>query len=195
MELWSRTSRDGGENWGPEVRIYASPDGHICECCHPSVAIGPKGEIAAMWRNWLDGSRDMWTAVSTDGGKTFPEPRKLGQGSWPLKGCPMDGGGIAFDPDGKLISVWRREATVYSAGLADPENQLCTIAAQPVVAQTSSGLAMAFENNGQIMLTVNGELPKPIGTGKAPALASNASGAAYIAWESANGGMEIERVP
>jgi hypothetical protein len=31
----------------------------------------------------------MWEAVSTDGGKTFPRPQKLGTWSWPLKGALM----------------------------------------------------------------------------------------------------------
>ena len=97
-DLWGRVSRDGGATWADDLSIYQSPDGHICECCVPNVAISPTGEIAAMWRNWLGGSRDMWAAMSTDGGKTFPKPTKLGTGSWPLKGCPMDGSSIAFAP-------------------------------------------------------------------------------------------------
>ena len=45
-------------------KIYESPDGHICECCHPTAYIGPQGELYAMWRNWVSGSRDMYYAVS-----------------------------------------------------------------------------------------------------------------------------------
>lgn len=183
MELWNRVSRDGGRTWEPEVRVYASPDGHICECCHPSVGVGPQGEIAAMWRNWLGGARDMWAAVSTDGGKTFPQPQKLGTGSWPLKGCPMDGGALTYDPTGALATVWRREGTVYSASAGAPEKTLAAAAQQPVIARTRNGLTVAYEKGGEIMLVVGSQSPKSLGKGRAPAIGSNGAGAAFIAWE------------
>jgi hypothetical protein len=194
-ELWSRVSRDGGKSWAAEARVYASPDGHICECCQPSIALGPKGEIAAMWRNWLGGARDMWAAVSTDGGKTFPQPRKLGTGSWPLKGCPMDGGALAYDATGVLATVWRREGTVYSASSGAAETLLAASAQQPVLARGKSGMVIAYEKSGEVMLTTAGQPPKSIGKGRAPALASNAAGVCYLAWEGANGGLFLERLP
>lgn len=195
MELWNRVSRDGGRTWEAEARVYGSPDGHICECCHPSVAIGPKGEIAAMWRNWLGGSRDMWAAISTDGGKTFPQPQKLGTGSWPLKGCPMDGGALTFDATGALASVWRREGTVYSASSGTPETLLAASAQQPVIARGKSGVVIAYEKGGEVVLTTAGHPPKSIGKGRAPAIASNAAGICYLAWEGADGGLFLDRLP
>ena len=54
-----------------------------------------QGRVAVMWRNWLNGSRDMFAALSSDGGKTFATAQKLGSGTWKLNGCPMDGGSIA----------------------------------------------------------------------------------------------------
>src|SRR5204862_7586913 len=104
---------------------------------HPSLAIGPKGEIAALWRNWLDGSRDMWLAVSRDEGKTFTDARKLGSGTWKLKGCPMDGGAVAFAGDGQPLAVWRREKTGFASAAPDREDQLSDSGTQPVI-QTSS---------------------------------------------------------
>jgi len=195
MELWNRVSRDGGRIWEAEARVYASPDGHICECCHPSVAIGPKGEIAAMWRNWLGGSRDMWAAISTDGGKTFPQPQKLGTGSWPLKGCPMDGGALTYDSTGALATVWRREGSVYSATPGAAETLLAASAQQPVISRGKSGMVIAYEKGGEVMLTTAGQLAKAIAKGRAPALASNAAGVCYLAWEGADGGLFLERLP
>ena len=49
--------------WSKNVLIYQSPDGTICECCHPSVAIDKSGRILVMWRNSLGGSRDMYQCV------------------------------------------------------------------------------------------------------------------------------------
>jgi hypothetical protein len=186
-ELWGRFSHDGGATWAADASIYQSPDGHICECCVPSVVIGAKGEIAAMWRNWLGGSRDMWAAISTDGGKTFPKPQKLGTGSWPLNGCPMDGGGMTFDAAGALAAVWRREGTVYSTSAAAPETRLAAGAQQPVIARARGGLAIAYEKAGEIILVVGSQSPKSLGKGRTPALAANNAGQAFVAWETADG--------
>jgi hypothetical protein len=190
-ELWSRISHDGGAHWGSEVPVYASPDGTICECCHPTVTIGPRGEIAAMWRNWLGGSRDLWAAVSTDGGRTFPAPRKLGTGSWPLKGCPMDGGSAVYDNAGKLLTVWRRESTVYSASLDGEETTVASPALQPVIAQVKGRTFIAYEQDGEVRLLISPPSSRSIGPGKAPVIASNADGTAYLSWEGATGGIFI----
>src|SRR6516225_6733017 len=66
-KLYGALSADGGATWSKNVSVYQSPDGTICECCHPSVAIDASGEILVMWRNWLGGSRDMYLARSRDG--------------------------------------------------------------------------------------------------------------------------------
>lgn len=107
-QLWGGGSRDGGRTWSNNVLIYQSPDGHVCECCHPSVEVAANGVVRVMWRNWIAGSRDMYTVSSADGGKTFAAPAKLGLGTWPLNGCPMDGGGLAGP-----YSIWRRASAVY----------------------------------------------------------------------------------
>ena len=50
-KLYGTISRDGGQSWEKNVRVYASPDGTICQCCHPSVTIDAKGVLHVMWRN------------------------------------------------------------------------------------------------------------------------------------------------
>jgi hypothetical protein len=87
--------------------VYSSPSGNICECCHPNSLITADSALHVMWRNWLDGSRDLYIATSTDGGFTF-KPIKLGQGTWALNACPMDGGALALP-----YTAWRRDKTVY----------------------------------------------------------------------------------
>src|SRR3954467_15560612 len=54
----------------------------------------------------------MYYAVSTDA-KTW-SLQKLGQGTWLLNACPMDGGGLALDSKSVVHSVWRRDASVYA---------------------------------------------------------------------------------
>lgn len=121
-QLFGAVSRDAGATWSKNVQIYTSPEekGHVCECCHPSPLVTPAGEIYVMWRNFLNGSRDMWLAHSKDQGKTF-EYSKLGRGTWPLNACPMDGGDLALDRSGKVLTVWRRDKEIYAATKNDPE--------------------------------------------------------------------------
>src|SRR5437899_4408521 len=113
--LYSATSKDSGATWSKNVEVYESPSGTICQCCHPTAIVDGKGEIHVMWRNALEGNRDMYVARSKDGGVSFSRARKLGEGSWELNACPMDGGGLAIDPQGKLFSIWRRRDEVYLA--------------------------------------------------------------------------------
>ncbi len=122
-ELYGAASKDGGATWSPNRLVYHSPDGHICECCHPSVAVRGGGkEIYAMFRNWLRGSRDFYLGVSHDGGLTF-DTRKVGEGTWHLNACPMDGGALVVDAKGP-VTVWRRESTVYLDRPGEPEVEI-----------------------------------------------------------------------
>jgi len=66
-----------------------------------------------MFRNWLNGSRDLYLLQSRDKGRSFQEARKLGTGTWKLNGCPMDGGGVFIDRTGTVHTVWQREGAVY----------------------------------------------------------------------------------
>jgi len=124
-EVYVGRSADGGTTWAETV-AYRSPEGNVCECCHPSVAWSAKGELAVMWRNWIGGSRDLWFALSKDDGKTFAKGEKLGQGTWPLRVCPMDGGGIAARPDGGIGTVWKRKNELFFATAQAEEQSLGT---------------------------------------------------------------------
>lgn len=98
--------------WSTNKIVYKSPDKTVCECCKPSVAV--KGKmVSLMFRNWINGSRDLYLTSSSDGGLEFGNPTKLGNGTWKLKGCPMDGGGISIDKNDLVHTVWQREGTVY----------------------------------------------------------------------------------
>ena len=79
-QLYGARSTDGGATWSKNVHIYNSPEGTICECCHPSIAIDAAGQILVMWRNSMGGSRDMYLARSRDG-VSFSKPEKLGTGT------------------------------------------------------------------------------------------------------------------
>ena len=112
-KIYGAKSTDGGNSWSKNRLVYASPDTTVCECCKPSVAV--KGDhVYVMFRNWLNGNRDLYLLQSTDGGKSFGQAEKLGNGSWKLQGCPMDGGGLAIDKNGNPETVWNRKGIIYA---------------------------------------------------------------------------------
>ena len=138
-EVMASTSADGGQTWSKNTLVYRSPDGSVCECCHPSLAFDPKGRIFVQWRNSLSGARDMYVASSSDGGESFASAVKLGTGTWPLDACPMDGGAIAATTAGKFVSAWRREGTVYLLDNPRKEERLIGAGEQPWIAATEAG--------------------------------------------------------
>lgn len=121
MELWGADSLDGGRTWGKNELIYRSPDKSICECCHPTALFDAQGNLAVMWRNSVEGSRDMWMATRAGGAKQFAPAKKLGEGTWKLNACPMDGGRIVALGGGKFGSVWQRAGEVFFAPQIGPE--------------------------------------------------------------------------
>ncbi len=123
-EVWVAVSKDGGATWSEKL-VYASPDGTVCECCHPSAAFNAKGELAVMWRNWLGGERDMWMTTSKDLGGKWSQPQKLGEGSWKVKMCPMDGGAIAGGGE-QWTAIFRRESDVFIANPGKVEKRLAS---------------------------------------------------------------------
>lgn len=112
-----------GSSWSENKIIYKSPDEHVCECCKPSIAVRGK-KVTLMFRNWLNSSRDLYLTTSTDGGTNFGAPVKLGNGTWKLDGCPMDGGGLLIDKKNVVHTVWQRERVVYYDQPGQLENKI-----------------------------------------------------------------------
>lgn len=182
MEEWGRVSHDGGKTWGPDERIYGSPSGSICPCCVPSVAISPKGKVAVMWRNSLEGSRDLHLATRS-GDQPFSPAIKLGAGTWKLEGCPMDGGGLAFSPGGNWLAVWRREKAIFASFAEFQEMPLSDDASQPVAAYAGNTPVLLWESGGNLMMK-RGDAPaaKFADGGKFASVVSGKD-AAYLVWE------------
>ena len=112
-----------------------------------------------MFRNFLNGSRDMYLLESTDGGKTFGKARKLGEGTWKLNACPMDGGGLFMTPNGAVSTVWRRADTLFTARPGQPETALTTGKNAKIVT-TPKGNYIVFQREGQIW-TITPDQPTP----------------------------------
>ena len=186
-ELWGALSKNGGVSWEPDARIYQSPDGSICQCCAPSLAFGPRGELAAMWRNSLGGARDLYAAISSDGGTTFGPAAKLGTGTWKLNACPMDGGGVTFlraEP-GKPFTVWRRDGTLYLARPGAPEESLGE-GRDAAVAATPRGPVIAWQSKTGLLVRRPGETARVLDAkgGAASTAAAPDGRFTVIVWES-----------
>jgi len=189
--LYSSRSSDGGVTWSRNVQVYESPGGSICECCHPSAAISPGGEFVVMWRNSLKGCRDLYLATSRDG-VNFPAPRKLGDGSWPLNACPMDGGGLAISAS-RIVTAWRRESNVFLDEPGRPERQIGT---GKDVALTLSGerTCLAWVDGSNVDLWIDGKVERLSSAGAFPSLIGLPAGGVLVAWEE-NGAVQIRRLP
>ena len=117
------TLKNGSSAWGKNNFVYTSPESHVCECCKPSIAV--KGDkVSIMFRNWLRGSRDLYLMTSSDAGKTFSEASKLGNGTWVLQGCPMDGGGVVVDKNNNIHTAWQRERIVFYVDPGSAEQKI-----------------------------------------------------------------------
>lgn len=190
--LYGSISKDGGKTWSKNMLVYESPSGTICQCCHPSAAVDSKGNITVMFRNSLEGSRDMYVIRSTDRGQSFSSAQKLGQGTWVLNACPMDGGGVAVTDEGELVSVWRREKGIYTAGSRGAEKKLGT-GKDPAIAVGRSGTYIAWTSASTIQLISPGkEDPATLSSeGAYPQLLPLPSGKVLATWE-AKGTLAVE---
>jgi hypothetical protein len=164
--IYGARSTDGGKTWSKNVLVYASPDTTVCECCKPSVAV--KGNnVYVMFRNWLDGNRDMYLVLSPDGGNSFGNEQKLGNGSWALNGCPMDGGGLAINEKGDPETVWNRKGIIYASEPGKEEKKLgegrnCTMESvngKNVYAWVENGNVVVLKPRGEKLSLGKGQLP------------------------------------
>jgi BNR repeat-like domain len=148
-ELWGASSRDGGRTWSRNFLIYQSPDGTICQCCHPTLASDGAGRLWAMWRNAVGGSRDLYFASSRDGGETFSSATKLGSGTWRLNACPMDGGHALVLPDGELLTTWRRDKSLFASD-GKGERLLSAMGLHPVVGWNGNSPFYVWQEGKQL---------------------------------------------
>jgi len=168
QSVYLARSFDGGKTWKKNLNVYASPSGTVCECCKPSLKVAGN-KVYIMFRNFLNGNRDLYLIESPDGGKTFGQAQKLGVGSWQLDGCPMDGGGLAINENKTAETVWRREGKIYSAEPGKPEKEIgegkaCT------VETINNKNVYAWTNHGSIIIKIPGSTEINMGKGNLPLL-------------------------
>ena len=195
-EVYASKSTDGGATWSSNIRVYRSPDGSVCECCHPSVLVSD-GAVHVMFRNSLAGNRDMYVTTSKDGGKTFAAVKKVGQGTWKLNACPMDGGMLAPGPKGSLVTVWRRNGEIFSASSAGGKELLLGRGEQPWIAASASGPVIVWTERREGDLWVQNagsrQPQKLAGAARDPMVTSPTSGDGPViaCWESKRGSESV----
>lgn len=187
-EVYASKSIDDGATWQPNVRVYRSPDGNVCECCHPSIMVSDDA-VQVMFRNSLAGNRDMYVATSRDDGKTFV-PKKIGHGTWELNACPMDGGMLAADPDGSIVTVWRRNGEIFSAASTGGREQLLGQGEQPWITFSANGPVIVWTatRDGDLLVQspASNQPQKLAAAARDPMVisAANGEGAVIVCWES-----------
>jgi hypothetical protein len=189
-QVFGASSADGGATWGQDRPIYESPTG-VCPCCQPSACYDAKGRLHALWRNNVADNRDMYLLSSTDGGQTWDSPRKLGQGTWHLRACPMDGGGFAADADGLVHTIWRRQQTLFRCVDGQPEKAVGN-GEQGRAARGPGGVYMTWlaQRPGALML-LRPDADKPVRLADHaidPVIAASpfGRGPVVVAWEEAD---------
>lgn len=197
-QLFGACSNDGGESWSENRMIYRSPDGSICECCHPAVTYDSKSAIHVMWRNSLGGCRDMYHAISNDGGRSFGKGRRLGLSQWKLDACPMDGGYLAATESGNTTAVWRRDKQIFRTDTDTSEETLVGDGEQPWAAATSDGVYLVWlsHRNGDLWLRKPGEAEtqKLAGAATDPVVSGPVQGAGPVVVVWSTGGKDKLRI-
>jgi hypothetical protein len=181
QNIYGAKSDDGGKTWSKNRLVYQSPDSTVCECCKPSVLV--KGNtVYVMYRNWINGNRDMYIVKSVDGGNSFDKANKLGEGSWKLNGCPMDGGGMALNEKGSVETVWRRAGKIYASAPGLPEKEIgegrgCTI-------ETVNGKNIyAWSENGDVVVLTSNGIKNNVGKGSLPLVKALNNHEVLCVWE------------
>ena len=180
-KIYGAESNDGGKSWSKNIMVYTSPDTGVCPCCKPSVVMKGK-TVYVMFRNWLQGNRDLYLIESDNNGKSFSAAQKLGTGSWKLNACPMDGGGFALNKNGKVQTVWKREGNIFTAVPGVPEVKIgegrnCTISA------VNNINMYAWTDNEKVICMKAGGEKKVIGNGSLPVLKALDDEHAICIWE------------
>jgi hypothetical protein len=187
--LYAAVSRDNGATWSKNALVYQSPSGTICQCCHPSVAVAKDGSVYVMFRNAVDGNRDMYTMRLGD-----KAPVKLGSAEWKLNACPMDGGALALDAAGRPITAWRRESQVYLAG-ANGAEELIGAGKDPAMAVGRKGAYVVWAQGPELRMRRPGGAEHTLASeGAWASVAALPDGRVLAAWES-GGAIRLETLP
>lgn len=168
--------------WAGNRLIYKSPDGHVCECCKPNIAVNGN-KLVISFRNWLNGSRDIYYLSSLDLGDTWTSPVKSGKGTWKLEGCPMDGGDLSIGDEGLVSTVWQRNGEIYYCAEKQAEQKIAS-GRGAAIAWNSAKAVIAWQENGNIKVRdMESNISKELGKGTSPHVYALNNGKHLCVWE------------
>jgi hypothetical protein len=182
QKIYGASSNDEGKTWNKNILVYRSPDSTVCECCKPSVAM-QGSNVYVMFRNWLNGNRDLYLVRSDNGGNSFGNAEKLGTGSWQLNGCPMDGGGLAIAATGVAQTVWRRQSKIYTVTPGETEKEIGEGKGCSIETVNGKNIYAWTDKDGNITCLLPGGTKKILGTGALPVLKAVSDDEMICVWE------------
>ncbi|CAN5488183.1 hypothetical protein BH09BAC4_BH09BAC4_24710 [soil metagenome] len=110
-----------GKGFGTAVLV----DDNACQCCRTNVFVDAKKNIHLTYRDLLPStktgeiaSRDISTAVSADGGKTFSKPQVVFPDRWQVNACPHAGPVVAQLGNDMLITWFSGKENAVGLRLA-----------------------------------------------------------------------------
>ena len=174
--------------------MYGSPSGTVCQCCHPSVAVDRAGAIVVMFRNALDGSRDMYRARSVNGGKSFEEAQKVGQANLEAGRLPHGRRQRDRGREGPSRHDLAPGRDHHITREGDAEKSL-GLGRNPTAVATKAGVYSAWTEGTAVRVKAReAEQPETLDEdGAFPAVAAARDGSAVVAWES-KGSIVIRKV-
>lgn len=184
-KIYGARSTDGGKTWNKNILVYKSPDSTVCECCKPSVAM-QGSNVYVMFRNWLNGNRDLYLIQSADGGNSFGQAQKLGKGNWRLNGCPMDGGGLAVAANGAVQTVWRRQNKIYVAAPGTMEKEIGEGKGCNIETANGKNIYAWTDDNGDVVCLLPDGTKMNVGKGSLPVLKSISDNGVICIWQHEN---------
>lgn len=189
-ELYASQSTDDGKSWSKNQLVYRSPDGSICECCHPSI-VANRDLVHVLFRNSIGGNRDMYLVSSYDKGKSFDPAIRLGAQQWILNACPMDGGMLCTANNGTPTTVWRRVRTIYTSSNQPNNESTIGTGEQPWICCNSHGTYVVWTRRREGELHYKNietsETGKIADYARDPIVVAGSTGPVQVFWEQRSG--------
>jgi hypothetical protein len=177
--------------WSQNKLVYQSPDGHVCECYQPHIAVNGS-EVAIMFRNWLNGSRDLYLTTSKNSGSSFSPAEKLGNDTSKLNACPMDGGGLTVT-NSSIETTWQREGRIYYCKPGQPE-QLIGNGRGSCIAVSGADTYVGYQSRDTLKLvSISNKKAQTIGIGEFIKSVSLPGNVLFCVWE-ADGKIKYKKV-
>lgn len=149
-----------------------------CQCCRTDLYIDKQNNLHTLYRGIIgDSIRDVVHSVSTDGGKTFSQPRKISNDNWVIKGCPHTGPAMIQNSKGMHFAWYtggKKKGSYYTQSLDNgasftSEDSISTLGRHPQLCMLPDERLVtvwdeAVKNNNEFTSLIGVQLRSPEGT-------------------------------